>query len=226
MMGDAEPEPRRRVISMPDEPPRDPTRADPEAFRLAHVRRESGVRSLGVLCHLVGFFCLLGTLEFALLARGILAPPPELEAYASPGLIRLGSWSVSFAFLLLAIGQVALGYGLTHLQAWARWTVIVLTLISLASHSVMSLVACVAYPAWGLVSLAVGGAVHGVILRPLVARGAGVVFSREYGEVIRETPQIRGRMSLLLKVSIGLILAGFLGILLFVLAVYEGLIDL
>ena len=204
----------------------DPTvDADPESVRRAYLRHESNVKSIGLLCYLVAFFSLLGALEFSLFAKGVLPQPPELKAIASPDLIRLGFWALAFGFLINTIGQVALGHGLVHLQAWARWTVAALTLLSLASGSVMSLAACVAYPIQGVLSLVIGGATHGLILYPLLTPRSGVVFSAAYRDVIRKTPGIKGRMHWLLKSLIGLILAGFFGFLAFLGAIYFRIID-
>jgi hypothetical protein len=207
---------------MPSEPP---PNADPESVRRANLRHESSVKSVGQLCDLVAFFSLLGTLEFVLFAKGVLTQPPEMKAVASPELIRLAFWMLAFAFLLNTIGQVALGYGLKHLQAWARWTVVALTAISLVSHVGLSLAACATYPIQGLLSLVIGGAIHGLILYPLVSPGSGVVFSASYKDVIRQTPEIRSRMHWLLKLLIGLILTGVVGFVAFLLAIYLRIID-
>jgi len=225
------------------DPPGDANLAegDPEAVRRSYLRHESNIKSVGQLCYLVAFFSILGTLEFFLFARGVIPQPPEMKALAPPGLIRVLFWVMTFGFLLNTLAQMALGYGLIHLQAWARWTVVVLTAISLVSGTMMSLVACVANPdsvllkqvigfeingvIFGLVSLVVGGAFHGLILYPLLTRNSGVVFSNPYKEVIRETPRIRSRMHWLLKLFIGLLLALVLGFVAFLLAIYFRVID-
>ncbi len=206
------------------EPPQPPW-TDAPTIRLAHLRHESAARSLGLLCYLVAFFSLLGTLEFALFAKGVLIQPPELRSFASPELIRILFWAFTFGFLLNTIGQVALGYGLTHLQAWARWTVVALTALSLASHSGMCLAACVVYPGWGLLSFVIGLVIHGLILYPLVRPGSGVIFSAFYREVVLQTPTIKARMHWLLKLLIGLILAGVFGFATFLGAIYFRIID-
>jgi hypothetical protein len=219
----------------------DLTSSDPETVRRAYLRHESNVKSVGQLCYLVAFFSLLGTLEFSVFAAGIIPPPPEMKALAPPGVIRAMFWAMAAAFVVNTLAQLALGYGLIHLQAWARWTVVVLTAISLASNILTSLAACMANPApglmgpligfeihgmiLGLVSLLVGGAIHGLILYPLLTPSAGVVFSQAYREVIRKTPQIKCRMHWLLKLFIGLLLALVLGFGAFLMAIYFRLVD-
>ena len=208
---------------MPSDPALD---TDSASIRLANLRQESNVKSVGQLCYLVAFLSLLGTLEFFLFAKGILTLPREFKAYVRPEeLLRLAFWVTTFAFLINTIGQLVLGYGLTHLQAWARWTVLALTAISLASHVGLSLVACVAYPIPGLLSLLIGGAIHGLILYPLARPGSGTVFSASYKEVVRRTPDIKGRMHWLLKAFIGLLLSLVLGFLAYLLAIYLWIID-
>jgi hypothetical protein len=198
---------------------------DPSATRLAYLPRESNVKSVGQLCYLVAFFGALGTLEFFLFARGVITQPPELKGLAEPRLIQILFWALTIAFLLVTLAHLAIGYGLTHLQSWARWTVVVITGLSLASGTAMSLVACLTRPVAGLLSLVIGGAINGLILYPLLTPGSGVVFSAEYKEVIRRTPTIESRMHWLLKLLIGLILAGVLGFLAFLLAIYLRFID-
>jgi hypothetical protein len=219
----------------------DLTSSNPETVRRAYLRHESNVKSVGQLCYLVAFFSLLGALEFSVFAAGLIPPPPEIKALAPPGVIRALFWAFAVAFVVNTVAQVALGSGLIHLQAWARWTVVVLTAISLISGIMTSLAACVANPdpglirpligfeihgmILGLVSLVVGVAIHGLILYPLLTPGAGVVFSKAYREVILKTPRIKGRMHWLLKVFIGLILALVVGFVAFLMAICFGLVD-
>jgi hypothetical protein len=215
--------------------------SEPETVRRAYLRQESNVKSVGMLCYLVAFFSLLGTLEFSVFATGTIPPPPELKTLAPPVVIQALFWAFAAAFLVNTAGQVALGYGLIRLQAWARWTVVVLTAISLASNILTSLAACLADPdpgllapligfeihgkILGLTGLAIGGAIHALILYPFLTPGAGVVFSKGYREVIRRTPAIKSRMHWLLKAFIGLILAMVIGFTAFLAAIYFRWID-
>jgi hypothetical protein len=121
--------------------------------------------------------------------------------------------------------QWALGHGLTRLQSWARWTVVVLTGLSLISNIGFGVGLCFAYPAWGLLSLVIGGALHAMILYPMLTKAAGVVFSRQYKEVIRATPEIRSRMHWLLKLCLALILAGVVGLVAYLSAIFLRIID-
>jgi hypothetical protein len=224
-------EPNRSIL-LADQPP--------ESVRLDHLLQESNVKSVGQLCYLVAFFSTLGTLEFALFLIGVI-PRDDLEKVIPGTLLDLffGVFTVGFALNTLA--QVAIGFGLIRLQQWARWTVIVLTAISLFFGTISSLILCVSPESpellqpllgfrinsviLGLVSLVVGGAIHVLIVWPMVAPGSGVVFSKEYREVIRQTPQIRSRMHWLLKVFIGVLMILVVGFVGFLVAIYFRIID-
>lgn len=202
-----------------------PLEADPRSIRLAHVGTESAIKSVGQLCFLVASLSVLGMAEFVLVAVGILPVEDAIKKEVGSGLIVAMAW-VLVAFLFAnAAAQAALGYGLTRLQAWARWTVVVLTVISLVSGLGMGVGICLAYPAWGLIGLLVGVAIHAAILFPLLTPGAGLVFSREYKDVIRATPEIRSRMHWLLKLCLGLIFAGVVGLVGYLAAIYFRFID-
>jgi hypothetical protein len=198
---------------------------DAAALRRAYVRHESNIKSIGQLCYLVAFFGGLGTLEFFLFAKGILESPPELNEIAPPELIQGLFWGMTLCFAILSLGHMALGFGLNRLQSWARWTVVVLTVISLASGSLLSLISCLTRPVAGLISLTAGGVINGLILYPLVSKGAGVVFSKTYRDAILKTPEIKSRMHWLLKSLIGLILVSVLGFVAYLMAIYFRIID-
>jgi len=213
----------------------------PESIRRANLRQESNVKSIGQLCYLVAFFSFLGTLEFFLFAVGVIPQAREMKSLTPPGLLQFIFWMLCFGFLINTLAQAALGFGLIHLQAWARWTVVVLTAISLVISTLMSLVTCLANPTsgllkevigfevtgvtLGLISLLVGVAFHVLILYPLLTPSTGVIFSQAYQVIVRKSPQIKSRMHWLLKLSIGFILAGVLGFLGYLLAIYFWIID-
>jgi hypothetical protein len=195
---------------------------------------------VGQLCYLVAFFSVLGMIEFALFAIGII-PRDDLKDLLPTPLLDLFFWAGTGGFAINTLVQVVLGNGLIRLQPWARWIVIVLTAFSLAFSLMSSLILCVSGSAfeafepllgfsidgriWGLVSLIVGGLVHLMILWPLVSPGSTVVFSQAYREVIRQTPELRSRMHWLLKTLIGVILGLVVGFVAYLLAIYFRLID-
>jgi hypothetical protein len=64
-----------------------------------------------------------------------------------------------------------------------------------------------------------------MILYPLLTRRAGLVFSNEYREIIRATPEVRARMHWLLKGLIALIVLGILSVPGYILGIYLGIFD-
>jgi hypothetical protein len=185
-----------------------PSIDDLRSVRLAYLGLESAVKSLGQLCYLVAFVSILGTVEFALFAMGVLRLAPALDKLADPSLIRAGFGVLAVFMLIQTAGQWALGHGLTRLRAWARWTVVALTALSLVSHLGFCIALCFVYPFWSLVGLIVGGGLHVLILYPLITPGAAMVFSPGYKEVVRATSEIRVRMHWAFKLGLGLILGG------------------
>ena len=196
-----------------------------QATRRACLRFESDIKSVGQLCYLVAAFSGLGTVEFMLVALGVIPYPPTFGSIGGPELIRAAFWLLTAFMTLNTAGQAALGYGLTHLQSWARWTVVVLTAMSLASTLGLALIFCVIRPALGLPGLGIGLILHGLILQPLLTPRSAEVFSEGYREVIRATPQIRARMHWLLRLTIGAILASVLAFAGFLAAIYFRWID-
>jgi hypothetical protein len=211
-------------MTSPPAPDADPP-GDPTAIRLAYLRHESSVKSVGWLCYLVVFFCLLGTLEFFLFANGVIPQPPEIKQLADARLIEILFWFMTVAFAILAIVHFAIGFGLTHLQVWARWTVVAIAGFSLVSGTIFSLAVCLARPVEGLLSLVIGGAVNGLILYPMLTPSSHFVFSTAYKNVVLQTPTIKSRMHWLLKLFIGVLLLHILGFLAFLLAIYLRIID-
>ena len=201
------------------------TPVDPRSTRLAHLGDETNARSLGQLCYVVAAISLVGTAEFAAFAAGRIACPPEWQKIAEPATIRLAFGAMTGVMAAHAAAQAAVGFGLVRLQAWARWTVIALTLLSLTSTFGLALAVLVVRPAWGLLAMVGGVGVHALILWPLLTSGAGVVFSTAYREVVRATPEIRCRMHWLLKLGLGLMGLTVVGFVVLLAAIYFRWVD-
>ena len=212
---------------------------EPLPTRRCHLRLESSVRSLGFLCYLVGGVSVLGTVEFLLFLLGVI-PSKDLGAI-DPTLLKLSFLVGTLLLGFNALAQFILGFGLIRLHAWARWTLIILTGLSLSSSVLTSLALCFAPEAavalnnlvgWklsalqlGLSSLVLGLAIHLLLLWPLVAPGSGMVFSAAYRDIVRKTPQIRPRLHWLLKLFVGCLIMLVLGFLGYLGALYLRLID-
>ena len=198
---------------------------DPRSTRLAHLGDETNARSLGQLCYVVAAISLVGTAEFLTFSAGLIAGPPEWREVAAPGTIRVAFGAMAAVMAINAAAQAAVGFGLVRLQAWARWTVIALTLLSLTSTFGLALAVLFVRPAWGLLALVGGVGVHALVLWTLLTPGAGVVFSAPYREVIRATPEIRCRMHWLLKLGLGLMGSAVVGFIAVLAAIYFRWID-
>jgi hypothetical protein len=213
---------------------------EPENVRHSHLRQESGIKSVGQLCYLVAFFSILGTIEFALFAVGILSRA-EFKAVAPDSWLDAFFGTFTVVFGLNALAQVVLGRGLIRLKSWARWTVVALTIFSLGMSTLSSLIFCLSGTMLeefepligfkvnglmvGLLSLVIGGLAHLIILWPLIGPGSGVIFSDDYREVVRQTSKIKSRMHWLLKALIVVILLIVLGFVLYLLGIYYRIID-
>jgi hypothetical protein len=179
---------------------------DAELIRREHLGREANIKSLGHLNYLGAFFCGLATIGIALTAMGVIPPSPNQPNSLDPMTQKLVFGGMAVFYLVFTALYGAMGYGLTHLQNWARWTQVVLTSLGLLYIVFMTIAAMLVNPAVGLVLLVVGGGISGLILYLLVSSKAGVVFSREYQEIIRKTPHVKYKTSIIVKILLGLLL--------------------
>jgi hypothetical protein len=179
---------------------------DAELIRREHLGREANIKSLGHLNYLGAFFCGLATILIALTAMGVIPPRLDQPNTLDPMTQKLIFGGMAVFYLVFTALYGAMGYGLTHLQVWARWTQVVLTSLGLLYVAFMALAAAMVNPVVGLVVLLFGGGIGGLILYLLVSSKAGVVFSREYQEVIRKTPHVKYKTSIVVKILLGLLL--------------------
>ena len=121
---------------------------------------------------------------------------------------------IPLAYLALIAFHVALGVGLTRLQTWARWVEVALVGLFfiglLAGLSRGLIYAATNRPQDVLPVLLVWGAfglILGYVLYLLLSRKAGVIFSREYQNVIMQTRHIKYHTSCLVWFLVILIVA-------------------
>jgi hypothetical protein len=191
---------------------------DAETIRREHIGHEANVKSVGHLNYLGAFFGGLGTLGLVLMAAGVI-PPNGNPNGMDPTTAKFIFAGVAVFYGLMTALYGSLGYGLTHLQTWARWTMVVLISLGLIYVLFVTVVLMLTTPVVGVVVLVVGGGINGFILWLLVSRKGGVVFSREYKEVIRKTPHVKLKTSIIVKillvvillVVVGALLSGFIG---------------
>jgi hypothetical protein len=173
-----------------------------EEIRRAHIGHEASIRSIGSLYYLGAIFSGLGIILGILFATGVIpVRQQDEEVLGGPvlGMILAAIYTVAFAL------NFALGYGLRALQNWARWTVVVLMAPGLLFAFVMAVISALRNPLAGVLLLILGGVIPAYIIYLLVSPKAGVIFSREYKEIIAQTAHVKYRTSLLLKIFLVLV---------------------
>lgn len=128
----------------------------------------------------VGFLYFLGGIGVCIAGTaGMLAPSP-----------RAGRGAVVLTFILfgLGIGQFCVGYGLRGLKPWAR-----------VPSGILS--------GLGLLAVPVGTLINAYILYLIFSKKGKMVFSDEYHDIIRQTPHINYRTSIVIWFVLVLLLA-------------------
>jgi hypothetical protein len=175
-----------------------------EATRRAHIGHEASVKSIGSLHYLGAFFGFLGVV---FLVIGAMVQMKTMTAEQAGVLVGGGLVYVALSGL-----HLALGIGLRRLQTWARWTdvaLISLSLLMIAFIIVASLVAGTFNPAMypAAIVYLVSALIPGYMLYLLVSPKAATIFSPEYRAIIAQTPHIKYRTSLLLKIVLAIIVS-------------------
>jgi hypothetical protein len=185
---------------------------DPEAesTRLYHLSHEASIKSMGLVCYLAGMFCFLFTIFGILAGLGIIkgnAPAPG----TSPEIVRMIMWIGAAVWGFAGIVGLGFGFGLRRLQVWARWTGMVLLVLSFLYSLLMGLFMVFLIPGPSFVPvlfvLLVVVAVQAFTFYLLAIPNSGMVFSAEYHLVIEKTPGIICKSSLIVKILIGLVVA-------------------
>lgn len=153
--------------------------ADPsdfEAYRKAHLSHEASVKSIGCLYYFGAVFgVLLGLVYMGAALAGGLNDRAEVPVAV---LVGLGVFMLG-----MGIAQGYIGYGLRHLKPWARIGGIVLSVI-------------------GLLGVPIGTLVSGYFLYLLASHKGEVVFSDDYRHVIGQTPHIKYKTSIIVKILV------------------------
>lgn len=186
-----------------------PVGTDVELIRRRYLGREASIRSIGMLSYIVAFFTTLVALGYLAMAIYIIAsPPPQFQDQPiNPGIFLGIAGMVALVFAAI-FGAV--GFGLRRLQTWARWVVIVLGSLSLLYMlGVCGFMIALDPTIGGIVAAVqvIPAAITGYILYLMASAKGGVVFSPSYREVVRQTPHIRYKASLFVKILLGLLVA-------------------
>lgn len=201
--------------------------SDAEEIRRAYLKHEASVKSVGALAVLGGLGVLAMAVFTLLMVTGALHGPrgERMIAPANPD-ARLGFYvglGIAVAlYFAAAVLFVAAGIGLHMLRSWARWTALALDILVLGFLLLVALVSAAGGNAGGgLFFLAIFAAIAGYVVYLLASAKTGEICTPEYREVIRLTPHIKYRTSII--VFILLLIVGLILITAFVAAILRSM---
>ena len=180
---------------------------DAELIRRTYLTHEASVKGIGSLSYLGAFFCVLGLIAFGLGAVGLINPPQNNNNSEMNPRLLFGIFAGIAIVLLVIYG--GMGYGLRNLQPWARWTTVALIGLSFLLNLVQIVAALAISPAMAagaLLGTLIGSIIPGYVLYLMLSAKGAMVFSSEYREVIRQTPSIKYKTSIIVKIFLGLLL--------------------
>jgi hypothetical protein len=137
-----------------------------EEIRMSHIKRESLVRTLGWIVFTLGV--LIGCVALAITTVAVLGLVAGQENAPSTEI-----WFGVIFVVGLALAFGTFSYGLVNLQAWCRWIALFGSLTSLYFMQ------------------AGGRAVALLFIWQLLTNKTATVFSRQYREIVDQTPHIR-----------------------------------
>ena len=182
--------------------------SDIELTRRTYLNHEASVKSLGTLYYVAAFFAGLFAIFYALAGMGLIIPPSRDGIEITN--LRLFMAIASVAALVGVAINAGLGYGLRHLQVWSRWVILVLA----GLFTVMVVVGLVVMAFIDPYFAGLGAAVYSIptliaiyIFYLMYSAKGAMVFSPGYREVVRQTPHIRYRTSIVIKILLGLVIA-------------------
>jgi hypothetical protein len=182
--------------------------SDAVRVRLEHLSHESSIKSVGLMAYLLGcfgaFFAVAGVLAGSGVMRGNAIPPGS-----DPAMVRLTMWLGAAVWAFAGLIGVGLGFGFRRLQVWARWTGIVLLVLSILYTLMVGLFLSLFFgnvnivPVFAVLLILI--LIQGYIFFLLVIPKSGMVFSSEYHLIIRKTPAIACGSSLIVKLAFGIV---------------------
>ncbi|MEM9367891.1 MAG: hypothetical protein AAGD07_18010 [Planctomycetota bacterium] len=160
----------------------DPIGASPtdvEAFRKHHLNHEASVKAVGLLYLLSAIF-----LVFA----GVLSLGGAVGNAGRAQVSTTALVSIGVGYLLFGFFQGFVGVSIRKFKPWSRIAGIVLSIP-------------------GLIGFPVGTLISAYFIYLFASKKGRVVFSERYKEVMAETPHIKYKTSLVVKVLAGVLLA-------------------
>lgn len=154
------------------------TTSEDEIVRQEHINTEATIKSVGALYYLGAFILILLCLVTIFGRKAQEEEPPLLMAAI---------------FLILAVGQGFVGYGLRRLQGWARIPTIILSSI-------------------GLLGFPVGTLINLYILVKVAGKQGKFVMTPEYQRIIAATSHVKRKSSIVAIVLLVLLVIILIGI--------------
>lgn len=151
-----------------------------ETIRWANLKHETSVRSIGLLYYLGAFSLLAMTVSSSIGLARVVGAHASAEAIGE-------AVGVAVVSLLFAVGSFFMGRGLRNLKRWARIPVCILQ-------------------GFGLLGFPGGTLLSVYILYLLLGKKGRIVFSDGYQEVIRRTPHIKYKTSIVVWVLLAILL--------------------
>ena len=159
--------------------------ADVEAIRHQYLSHEASIKSIGILYILSGAFAVLAGFGYVIAAVNLFNTPTQ--AGQPPNDALAGFLLVAGPIvIMLGAGQIAVAIGLRKLAPWSKIPTAVLAGI-------------------GLLFFPVGTLINGYVLYLLLSEKGTMVFSPQYKEVIRQTPHIKYKTSIIVLVLLGIL---------------------
>ena len=161
-----------------------------KALRKKYLKHEGEVRSLGLLYMMAGALGVLGAVAIVILA---IVGSEALGALPTEGALLLSVWVGTI--LLMSSLQFALGWFINKLQTWAKIVATVFMVI-------------------GLLGVPVGTAINGYFLWVFHCEKGKVIFSDDYREAVRLTPNMKpnaGVIVTIVGILVGLAI-GYFGV--------------
>jgi len=173
--------------------------SDVVAMRQRYFRHEAATRSISLLFYIAATL-LLPAAVFMFMAVGLQVPIGT----------RLG---LGLAYAGVGLGILTVGIGVHRLRAWARWSAVAIFGLYTAWQVVMVALTIGAFTIRSTVALLLF-VIPVYVLYLLLSRKSGIVFSSRYHDVIRQTPHIKHKTNIAVKI-IGFVLLALIGIAIF-----------
>jgi hypothetical protein len=166
-----------------------PAAGDAESVRRMYLNHEASVKSIGTLYYLGGFFGLLAGVFY--LGIGVVAVtagmPGQQGGEQERMILAITMWVFGLFVLVMSGVQLWTAYGLRRLRPYSR-----------IAGSVIAGI--------GLLGFPIGTLIGGYALYLLLSAKGEFIFSPQYRAVIEQTPHIKYKSSIIVRILVGILL--------------------